>query len=240
MRKRRIKTKKREKFIEFQHSDKAYVGLVGTTSAIYTTPTIVVYGNQIAGTVAAVKRLINARAIFFNGNIKSKVSYIDEYNPLGIGVYDLMQNNNTKKFYDKQDDNFKKIVADILNDNNYEISIKTVKTTNDNTTLRLKNLNSDFSPLFKDAITNSSKPVVFAGGLFSNLFRWEENNGLAKQMIQEGRDSWEIEITGGPGQDCDTCVNYKYEDLTDYYWPALISGVMEYSGKNKIDYVGQI
>jgi len=85
---------------------------------------------------------------------------------------------------------------------------------------------------------NSSKPVVFAGGLFSNLFRWEENNGLAKQMIQEGRDSWEIEITGGPGQDCDTCVNYKYEDLTDYYWPALISGVMEYSGKNKIDYVG--
>ena len=85
---------------------------------------------------------------------------------------------------------------------------------------------------------NSSKPVVFAGGLFSNLFRWEENNGLAKQMIQEGRDSWEIEITGGPGQDCDTCVNYKYEDLTDYYWPALISGVMEYSGENKIDYVG--
>ena len=125
-----------------------------------------------------------------------------------------------------------------MNDNNYEISIKTVKTTNDNTTLRLKNVNSDFSNNFKDAVVGNSKPVVLASGLWSNLLSWE---GFGKELAfdkHNARDTWLIEITGGPLTECDSCPNYHYEDLTDYYWPALISGVEHYSGQNTIDYVG--
>ena len=59
-----------------------------------------------------------------------------------------------------------------------------------------------------------------------------------KQLTEEGRDAWEIELTGGPGQDCPTCPNYNYSDLVDYYWPALISGVEYYSGQNTLQYVG--
>ena len=39
----------------------------------------------------------------------------------------------------------------------------------------------------------------------------------AKPLSEEGRDVWEIELTGGPGQDCPACPNYNYSDLVDYY-----------------------
>ena len=50
--------------------------------------------------------------------------------------------------------NFKSVIEKILLDNNYEIAIKTVQTLDttsygQNTTLRLKNLNSDFSPTLR-------------------------------------------------------------------------------------------
>lgn len=45
-------------------------------------------------------------------------------------------------------------------------------------------------------------------------------------------------MTGGPNTECATCPNYQYEDLVDYYWPALIAGVEKYSGENVIQYVG--
>ena len=45
-------------------------------------------------------------------------------------------------------------------------------------------------------------------------------------------------MTGGPNTECTTCPNYEYEDLVDYYWPALIAGVERYSGENIIQYVG--
>ena len=47
-----------------------------------------------------------------------------------------------------------------------------------------------------------------------------------------------IEMYGGPLTECSTCPDYTYNDLVDYYWPALVAGVTEYSGENKIDYIG--
>ena len=47
---------------------------------------------------------------------------------------------------------------------------------------------------------------------------------------------WLIEITGGPDEELNT--PYTYEDLEDYYYPVLISGVQTYSGKDNINYVG--
>ena len=83
-------------------------------------------------------------------------------------------------------------------------SNKGMKTCASNVTIRIKNLNSEFSTAYKDNIVENPMPVVFSGGLFSDLFRWEQgslltlSNGLARQMVEEGRDSWEIEVTGGP------------------------------------------
>jgi hypothetical protein len=70
---------------------------------------------------------------------------------------------------------------------------------------------------------------------WSNLESWQD---FGAELASEGKDVWLVEITGGPEQDCPTCPNYNYDDLVDYYWPALIGGVQEYSDKDTIDYVG--
>lgn len=61
------------------------------------------------------------------------------------------------------------------------------------------------------------------------------------EIFTINQDVWLIEMVGGPytDEDCGTsCPNYTFADLTGYYWPALIAGVQEYSGKNQVDYVG--
>ncbi len=196
-------------------------------------------GTDIEGVVAATKRLVNARDKFFVPQLfDSHTSIIEDTDTLGISVMDLMHNAENKDKYNKRNSDFQKVVERILTDNNFEIAIKTVKTYNDNTTLRLKNVNSDFSDNYKDAVVGNRTPVVFSGGIFSNLFSWEEDNGLARELANEGYDTWEIEITGGPMTECDSCSDYTYSDLVDYYWPASIAGVVEYAGQNQIDYIG--
>ncbi len=214
-----------------------YNGLVGAFSDDYNY--VFVVGNDIDGLIAAIKRLISARELFFNNLNKDKVSVIEDTDVAGISVADLLRNPSNWPYYDKRGTiMFANVVSRILNNNNFEIDIRTVKTYNDNTTLRLKNINSDFSDDFKDAVVGNTKPVVLARGLWSNLFTWEDFGKELAFDENNARDTWLIEITGGPTTECETCPNYEYEDLTDYYWPALIAGVEEYSGQNTIDYVG--
>ena len=124
-----------------------------------------------------------------------------------------------------------------LDFDNYEISIKTVKTTNDNTTLRLKHINSDYSDDYKDAIVNNTIPVVIGNGFWSNLFTLQDL-GIKLATSDYPRNVWLIEYHGGPTTDCDNCIPYTYQDQVNYFWPALISGVETYSGQSKVDYVG--
>lgn len=88
---------------------------------------------------------------------------------------------------------------------------------------------------FQDAISETAKPVILSRGLWSNLFTWQD---FGRELASEGRDTWLIEITGGPKQDSPSSPNYNYTDLTDYYWPALIAGIQKYTGQNSLDYVG--
>ena len=60
---------------------------------------------------------------------------------------------------------------------------------------------------------------------------------LADELADSGRDTWLIEITGGPNIECDDCINYNYTDLVDDFWPALIGAVQKQTGKDKIQYV---
>ncbi len=203
---------------------------------------IMTYGSDIDGDIAAVKKLISAKELFLNRDLliykRSKV--IDDYDLTGISVADLLRNPNNKPYYNQRgSDAFANVVAKILNNNNFEITIKTVKTTNDNTTLRLKNINSDFSANFTDAVIGNSRPVVLARGLWSNLLSWNEFGKKLAFDKDYARDTWLIEITGGPEQDENpNSPNYYYVDLVDYYWPALITGVQNYSAQKVLDYVG--
>ena len=142
--------------------------------------------------------------------IHKSESYIDDYDTLGISVMDLMHNAESGTYFNQNSDGLKKVVEKILFDNNFEVSVKPVKTLNttsygQETILRVKNVNSDFSDDYRDAIGTGTDPVVFSGGIFSNLETWEgetstfgfnkKREGLAKQMADEGWDVWKIEIT---------------------------------------------
>ena len=189
----------------------------------------------------------NQSNIFLSESIvnQERLEIIDDFDTTGIKVMDIMHNPENHQYYRQNNAKFADVITKILNDNNFEIAIKTVKTTNDNTTLRMKHVNSDFSVNYTDAVGSSSKPVVLARGLWSNLLTWLDFGQELAFDQENARDVWLIEITGGPTIDGDcqpngkyACPNYGYEDLTDYYWPALITGVQNYSGQKTLDYVG--
>lgn len=210
-------------------------------------PEVIAYGNGIEGDIAAVKRMINARNIFLNKDTDSYTSYIDDYDTLGISVYDQMHTPEATTHHNKNDEQLKDNIKKILYDNNFEVAVRPVVTREttsygSNTTLRVKNVNSDFSSDYKNATGISNVPVVISRGIHSNLLSWQD---FGKELASNGQEVWLIEMVGGPYTDdtstegCGSnCPNYTFADLKDYYWPALIAGVQEYSGKNKIDYIG--
>ena len=214
-----------------------YNGLVGGFKDDYNY--IFVVGNDIDGLLAAVKRLVSARSLFLSNFDLHRVKVIDNNDIAGISVADLLRNPSNYPYYNQRNSvGFANVVERVLNNNNFEIAIKTVKTYNDNTTLRLKNVNSDFSINFKDTIVGNARPIVLARGLWSNLLTWNEFGKELAFDENNARDTWLIEITGGDTTECSTCPNYKYEDLADYYWPALITGVQNYSAQKTLDYIG--
>ena len=77
------------------------------------------------------------------------------------------------------------------------------------------------------------------------LLTWNEFGKELAFDEKAARDTWLIEMVGGPTIDEDclpsgkyNCPNYTFSDLKTYYWPALIAGVEKYSGQNQLDYVG--
>ena len=191
------------------------------------------------GIIAGVRRLISSGNLFLNA-ISQKVTIIDKYDITGISTFDLLHNNESGTYFLDKNNNFTNVVEKVLIGNNYDISIRPVQTT-DNTSygqktiLRLKHANSDFSFGYKDAVVNNPSPVVLSHGMHSDLSTWDS---FGEQLAESGRDTWQIEMYGGPTTECDTCGNYTFDDLKTDYWPALMMGVQEYSGQNDLSYVG--
>src|SRR3989338_3982530 len=204
---------------------------------------IAIFGNSIEGDIAAAKEFIKRQYDFID--IKSANSFlIDQNNQEAVKVYDYIHlpanSNNYKEFldYSTVSDEFKNIIRNALNDRMITIEDKTVVSEN-GITLRLRNLKPELSDKYLDALREDGvpvdMPVVLARGLHSNLSTWET---LGTELANSGRDVWLIEITGGPWQDCDDCVDYTFDELTDYYVPALLNGVLDYTGSDKLQYVG--
>ncbi len=175
------------------------------------------YGRGIEGDVAAVKHIVSAHQLYLDfygheGAAFAKfVTVLDEKDRTGLAVMDLMHNRENQPYYNAKSgtngNKFKEIIEKILLDNNFEIAIKTVQTTEGtsygkNTTLRLKNLNSDFSTTFKEVVLNNTKPIVMSSGIFSDLFTFED--GLGGDLVKEGYDVWTIEMNGKENTKCQT------------------------------------
>lgn len=200
---------------------------------------ILAYGNTIEGTVAAVKRLIDARNTLFFSDANQTVSVIDTLDLSGISVHDVLKNSENNPYYNANSQDFRRVVEKVLNNNQFDIDIKTVKTYNDNTTLRLKHVNADYSNEYKDAVVNGARPVVIAPGLWGDLTGWQDFGQELATNEDKARDVWLIEIhSGADNLECDSCPAYSYNDQVDYFWPALISGVLQYSNQSATQYVG--
>src|SRR3989344_2761705 len=205
---------------------------------------VVAIGSDIDGDIAAVKKLGSAANVYFSGTAVKPRIVIDWNDLTAIGVYDFLHNSENLPNYHVNTPQFGNITEKILNGNTYDVAIRLVNTTNANpTTLRVKNVNSDFSPNYRNTVAvNNPHPVVLSGGIFSDIEAWESSNGrdgLANKLARdEGRDVWEIEMTGGPIGENESSLDYTYQNLVEDYWPALLGAVQYYTGKITMDYVG--
>ncbi len=218
--------------IKFQDEvcDKPYCGVVGDMvkdgkKEIY------IEANEVDGFIAASKAFIEKQDSFTGpGN----VIFLDEKNEDAIAVYDYLHTPVNLPYYKEDSDEFREIVRRALKGEMYEE--EQINTTANDVTLRLLHLKPGFSTMFIDYKDEVKLPVVLARGLWSDLYTWKDFG--EELSSNEGRDTWLIEITGGPGQECDSCPNYSFDDLTDSYVPALLDKVLSETGKSELQYVG--
>jgi len=217
--------------IRFQDKtcDKPYCGVVGSVEndgkkQVY------IEANDIDGFVAASKEFVDKQDFF---KVTGNAIYLGEDSEEGIAVYDYLHTPSNLVHYKNDSDEFKEIVSKALEGEMFDE--EQINTTAGGVTLRLLHLKPAFSDKFVDYKDQIKMPVVLARGLWSNLYTWRD---FGEELSTGGRDTWLIEITGGPGQDCDTCSNYDFDDLTDSYVPALLDKVLSETGKSELQYVG--
>lgn len=198
---------------------------------------ILIYGNEIDGTIAAVKEFINKESDFININNEDSF-FIDDENINAIKIFDFLHNTGNEENYLLDNNAFKNIVRNALRDEMFIEKDYTVNSAS-GIPLRLRNLKPNASNMYLLYLNSTGMPielpVVLAHGLFSNLSTWQV---LASEISNTGRDTWLIEITGGPGQDCEDCLDYTFYNLTDEFVPALLNGVLTFTNKDKLQYVG--
>ncbi len=214
-----------------------YAALVGAFKDSNGKIIVMIVGNEIEGDIIGTKEFIKNQVLLLNTKDKEAI-FVDDENADAIKVFDYLHLGGNNKHYNVNNDEFKKIVKNALNDemfNEFNYNV----TTSNNIVLRLKNLKPNISLDYLEYLNSTGVPtelpVVLAHGLFSNLTTWEV---LGAEISNTGRDTWLIEITGGPSQDCDDCIDYTFYNLTDIFVPALLNGVLNFTGKNNLQYVG--
>ena len=100
---------------------------------------IFVYGNEIDGTVAAVKRLVSKKTYFFNNLEKEKSVLLDDAEAYAASSF--MHTTANLQDYNKNNNNFASIANKVLNDQTYEQLIYYVEEPGANTQLRIKHVN---------------------------------------------------------------------------------------------------
>lgn len=189
---------------------------------------IFIYGNSLEGEVAGLRYLKKHLDEFVHMDYVVLLEDAD-----GLSVYDYMHTLENDKWYNTETDEFRAIVNKSLF-GKFDSKMIDVKT-NDGIYLRAMQMKPLNTEKFINYSTNVTLPIVLARGLWSNLYAWQS---FGEELADNGRAVYLIEITGGPGQDCNTCVNYDFNDLTLEYWPALIGTVQTIENGSLIQYVG--
>ncbi|MEK6984724.1 MAG: CARDB domain-containing protein [Nanoarchaeota archaeon] len=219
-----------------RQADAPYAGIAGSY-ILDGKHYIAIYGNSIDGSIAAAMEFVKRQAEFLGENSEASF-FIDDENVPAISVYDYLHQPGNEQFYGEDSKEFANVVRNVLNGETFSTELRTVTTT-DGVQLRLKHLIPNRSLFYMEVLNVTGVPVdipvVLSRGIHSNLTTWET---LAGEFADYGRDTWLIEITGGPYAECDECPNYDFSDLTDKYWPALINGILNFTGKDKLQYVG--
>ena len=212
-----------------------YTGLVGSfdakTGFYFNKKCVLILGNALEGDIAGVKEFLKEEGAYLNTN---KVTLVDREDAGAIGVFDWMHNLANQPNYMKNNNNFAETVSKALS-GIYDSTNLTIRTTSGDIALRLIHRKPLYSDNYISYRNNITLPIVFAGGLWSDIYTWDT---LGKEMASTGRDVWQIELTGGPGTECDDCLNYKYDNLTDTFWPAYIGAVQYLTSQNQVQYVG--
>lgn len=187
---------------------------------------VFVRGVSVDGVAAALKYVDWAA-------LSNSKHYVSDDDKLGLQVFDYFRTASNQPSIYKDNDEFKEIVHESLF-GKYVESNETVKTLQ-GVVLNLKHLANTNGDLLKEYLNVSSYPVVMAGGLWSDINAWK---GLGQELADNGRDVWLAEITGGNNTECPTCADYTYSDVVNYHMPAIVGGVVQYTGESKIQWVG--
>ena len=187
---------------------------------------IIVRGVNVDGVVAALKY------VDWNSLERSK-HYVDADDVKGLEVFDFFRLDENKPYIYTDTDEFRAIVHDALFGRYVEenLSVRTLQ----GVELRLRKVGSRESDLLREYKGLSNHSVILAGGLWSDIDAWKE---LGQELADNGRDVYLAEITGGPKTECDVCNDYTYQEIVDYHVPAIVGGVIQYSGSNNVQWVG--
>ncbi|PIN78719.1 hypothetical protein COV16_05615, partial [Candidatus Woesearchaeota archaeon CG10_big_fil_rev_8_21_14_0_10_34_8] len=119
-----------ENIVQFNGQKRGERGYVGLAYSFENADEryIFAYGNDIAGTIAAVRRLIDARNLLFYSDVEQTATVIDRLDLTGISVFDVMTSTENVEHYNQDTQDFRRVVEKILNNNAFEYDIKTVKT----------------------------------------------------------------------------------------------------------------
>jgi VWFA-related protein len=194
-----------------------------------------IIANEVDGFVAGAKHFIQEQESYLTS---SKAKLHNTSDEMGFKVFDYLHMGGNIDQYKKNINEFKKIVKKALSDMMVE-EVHLNVTTPDGLSLRLFHIIPYYSEDLKSYEDPFGLPVVMSRGIHSNLYDWKD---FGERLANDNaRDTWLIEMVGGPttDQECGiNCPDYTFDDITTTYYPALIAGVQAYTGKNKLQYVG--
>ncbi|MBI2138251.1 right-handed parallel beta-helix repeat-containing protein, partial [Candidatus Woesearchaeota archaeon] len=223
--------------IKFQDKfcDKPYCGVVGSR-IVDGRREIAIEANDVEGFVAAAKEFAAAQEQLKHAD---GALFAGEDSLNAIAVFDFMHSSKNNINFKKNTSEFAGIVRKALDD--VMLTEEQVNATVDGINLRLLRLRPGYSDAFNSFKDESQLPVVLARGLWSNLYSWRDFG--IELASKEAKDTWLIEITGGPDTDCtdkevDDCPDYTYDNLTDRFVPALLNKVLASANKSQLKYVG--
>lgn len=188
----------------------------------------------IDGCIAGVKKFILEKNIYLNSNYKFTINQTNEN---AIAIYDHLVFEENYPYYKTETNVFADIIANILNNNLYQIRDHTIPININNQTInyKLQRIIPKHSINYKNYIDKDSLPIVMGGGLWSDITTWNE---LGTELANEGYEIYLIELTGGENSECKNCYNYEYEFLTNEVYPTYLNFILNLSEKNKLKYIG--